>query len=177
MHPSALPHRTRAARNDNAFTLIELMVVVLIIGILLAIAIPTFLGARERGQDTIAKTSLRLALESVVAHVDAGGDVGGDEDIAAQLKESEGSLDYVIDGSSSTGPKVISVGGGKDGEGGDGGDGGWLGFAARSESGRCFYIYGYGNHTGYQGHKFGSADQEACIGTDALQFATSADGF
>ena len=38
------------------------MVVVLIIAILLAIAIPTFLGARTRAQDRAAQSTLRLAL-------------------------------------------------------------------------------------------------------------------
>ena len=48
--------------DDEGFTLIELMVVVLIIAILLAIAIPTFLGARSRAQNRAAQSNLRNAL-------------------------------------------------------------------------------------------------------------------
>ena len=54
--------RKRFDRDDEGFTLIELMVVVLIIAILLAIAIPTFLGARERAQDRAAQSDIRNAL-------------------------------------------------------------------------------------------------------------------
>src|SRR6201987_4636944 len=52
----------RLNNDEKGFTLIELMVVVLIIAILIAIAIPTFLGARSRAQDKQAQSNLRNAL-------------------------------------------------------------------------------------------------------------------
>ncbi len=52
----------RNKQREDGFTLIELMVVVLIIAILIAIAVPTFLGARERAQDKAAQSDLRNAL-------------------------------------------------------------------------------------------------------------------
>ena len=54
--------RDQARSTDDGFTLIELMVVVLIIAILLAIAIPTFLGAQNKAKDRSAQSSLRNGL-------------------------------------------------------------------------------------------------------------------
>ena len=65
---------TRKSKRAHAgFTLIELLVVIVIIAILAAIAIPSFLGQRERAQDAAAYTLVRDGLTAMQsAFVDIG---------------------------------------------------------------------------------------------------------
>ena len=129
--------RKRAERDEEGFTLIELMVVVLIIAILLAIAIPTFLGARKRANDRAAQSSLRNAATAAkTMFTDSQSFATATEDATTGLPTVEGSLTYVATGTASadvgTTPsyKVVSVAATATT---------WVA-AALSKSGTCFYI-------------------------------------
>jgi type IV pilus assembly protein PilA len=100
--------RKRVDREDEGFTLIELMVVVLIIAILLAIAIPTFLGAQDRARDRGAQSDLRNALTAAktIATDDEGQFTGITE---TSLSDAEGAISFASGTAGTTEPGTDTV--------------------------------------------------------------------
>ena len=58
----------RSFRGEDGFTMVEMLVVLIIIGALLALAVPAYIGYEVRAADNAAKANLRASLPAVEAY-------------------------------------------------------------------------------------------------------------
>ena len=102
---------------QRGFTLTELAVAMLVVGILASVAVPSFLGSRNNAYDKEAQRSINLAMNAAMLLYQNQGDFsdastaqcGDSSQLAADLQKLEPNVDMIAAGTASTSSRVVSV--------------------------------------------------------------------
>jgi type IV pilus assembly protein PilA len=104
-----LNERISRSRNEGGFTLIELLVVIIIIGILLAIAIPSYMKFRDRANKSAAQANVRAAIPAVEQYFADNNSYSGMTLQYLQTTYDQGVKNIVIQAATSTTYCIHSV--------------------------------------------------------------------
>ncbi len=140
---------------EEGFSLIEVMVVVMVIGILISIGLPVFQGARNRATERAAQASLRTAVAAARVLFTDGSDYAGVT--TASMTSTEPSLTYRSTGDS-TGPTNVSLEVRTTVSSSD-----TVVFAAIAADGYCFYL----RDTASTGTRFGKVASATSCDADS----------
>jgi type IV pilus assembly protein PilA len=93
----------RLRNEESGFTLIELLVVLVIIGVLLAIAVPSYLGFKQRAEKRASDSNVRASLPAMEAFYSDNGTYVGASLAALRASYDAGLASLTISGLSATG--------------------------------------------------------------------------
>ena len=105
-----LRKRITRSESQGGFTLIELLVVIIIIGILLAIAIPSYLKFRDRANQSAAQANVRASIPAVEAYYADNNGTASDPDASASTTGYQGMTVSILQSVYDQGVKNISFG-------------------------------------------------------------------